>query len=122
MARLKAILLSILVASAASACVATAPATYGDGSSSLVQKCRDFKTVITVDGTQQDATGRACQQPDGTWTMTSAGAPGDPPQVIYVQEPPPPMYYYRGPFYGPGYYFGPPIIGFGFGYYHRHYW
>lgn len=31
------------------------------------QRCRDYRGTILVDGKQEDATGLACEQPDGTW-------------------------------------------------------
>ncbi len=31
------------------------------------QDCREFQTTVTVGGREEDATGRACRQPDGTW-------------------------------------------------------
>ncbi len=31
------------------------------------QRCRDYRGAIFVDGKQEQATGLACQQPDGTW-------------------------------------------------------
>ena len=31
-------------------------------------RCRDFRSTITVDGKDETATGTACRQPDGTWT------------------------------------------------------
>ena len=123
MARLKAIVLSSLVASMCAACVAPVSQRVVYLSSPPSQTCRDFKTVITVEGREQEATGQACQQPDGTWKVTGATPPGQPPQIVYLDEPPPPVYYYHGPYYGPGYYYGP-SVGIGLGYYccRRHYW
>ena len=31
--------------------------------------CRDFETMIYVDGKEEAGTGRACRQPDGTWKI-----------------------------------------------------
>ncbi len=31
------------------------------------QRCRDYSGAIVVDGKQEQATGIACEQPDGTW-------------------------------------------------------
>jgi hypothetical protein len=128
MVRLKAIVLSSLVASMCAACVVPAQqrvvyVSPSPTTQTSAQSCRDFKTIITVDGKQQEATGQACQQPDGTWKVTGATPPGQPPQVVYLDEPPPPVYYYNGPYYGPNYYYGP-SVGIGLGYYccHRHYW
>ncbi len=31
------------------------------------QDCREFQTTVTVGSREEDATGRACRQSDGTW-------------------------------------------------------
>lgn len=31
------------------------------------QNCREFRGSATIEGKQQQVTGVACQQPDGTW-------------------------------------------------------
>jgi surface antigen len=31
--------------------------------------CREFQQTITIDGQQQQAYGKACQQPDGSWKI-----------------------------------------------------
>lgn len=31
--------------------------------------CRDFQTTVTIDGTQEAATGTACRQADGKWVI-----------------------------------------------------
>ncbi len=33
------------------------------------QYCREFQTKVTIDGKQQDAYGRACRKPDGSWEV-----------------------------------------------------
>ena len=33
--------------------------------------CREYQTTVTVGGETQDAFGTACQQPDGSWKITS---------------------------------------------------
>ncbi|MFQ5764629.1 MAG: RT0821/Lpp0805 family surface protein [Rhodospirillales bacterium] len=33
------------------------------------QDCREFHTTVTLGGREEDATGRACRQPDGTWRV-----------------------------------------------------
>ncbi|MEM7570348.1 MAG: RT0821/Lpp0805 family surface protein, partial [Pseudomonadota bacterium] len=35
------------------------------------QYCREYTQTIVVGGQQQDAYGRACQQPDGSWQIVS---------------------------------------------------
>ena len=37
--------------------------------------CRDFETTIYVDGNDETAIGRACRQPDGTWTIIRQSDP-----------------------------------------------
>jgi hypothetical protein len=33
--------------------------------------CREYQTVITVDGTARDSYGTACYSPDGTWRIVN---------------------------------------------------
>ncbi len=33
--------------------------------------CREYQTTVLIDGEEQAAFGRACQQPDGTWKVVS---------------------------------------------------
>ncbi|WP_245689491.1 RT0821/Lpp0805 family surface protein [Roseospirillum parvum] len=40
-----------------------------DGYSQSGRYCREYRTVIEVDGRQQDAYGTACRQPDGSWEI-----------------------------------------------------
>ncbi len=40
-----------------------------DGYSPSGAYCREFQQTITVGGRQQEAFGRACQQPDGSWKI-----------------------------------------------------
>lgn len=40
------------------------------------QNCRDFETSVVIDGEEQQTTGRACKQEDGTWKIVSgSGTP-----------------------------------------------
>jgi surface antigen len=36
--------------------------------------CRQYKQTIVVDGQSQSATGTACQNSDGTWTLANSGS------------------------------------------------
>ena len=36
--------------------------------------CREYKQTIVVDGQSQSATGTACQNSDGTWTLANSGS------------------------------------------------
>lgn len=40
-----------------------------DGRSNSGSYCREYKSTIYVDGRQEQAVGRACQQADGTWQI-----------------------------------------------------
>ena len=33
------------------------------------QECRDFESTVIIDGQEEQATGRACRQEDGTWKI-----------------------------------------------------
>ncbi|KAA5606055.1 glycine zipper 2TM domain-containing protein [Roseospira marina] len=41
------------------------------GQTNTGQYCRQFRTTVTIDGRLEEATGTACQQPDGTWQILS---------------------------------------------------
>ena len=70
-------------------------------------ECREFQTTVTIGGKPEEAYGRACRQPDGTWKQvgnldTSPQAAAAPtlqsyPYGWYGYE------YPYGPRYGPGY-------------------
>jgi len=32
-------------------------------------ECRDFESTVTIDGKEEQANGRACRQPDGSWKI-----------------------------------------------------
>ncbi|MBE0596696.1 MAG: hypothetical protein IH614_05465, partial [Desulfuromonadales bacterium] len=68
--------------------------------------CREFLTVITIGGREEQGYGTACRQPDGDWQivaperqlLTSVPVPA---QNIYLLSTPPPVYYrYPEGFYG----------------------
>lgn len=42
-----------------------------DGRSASGLPCREYRQTIVVDGRAENATGRACQQPDGSWQLVS---------------------------------------------------
>ncbi len=44
---------------------ATPVSTYSDGG----KDCRDFETQVNVDGKSETATGKACRNGDGSWTV-----------------------------------------------------
>lgn len=39
--------------------------------SSSGQNCREYNTIVTIDGKQQAAHGTACRQPNGTWHIVN---------------------------------------------------
>ena len=92
-------------------CVAPVPPSAPD--TSLVPtpitpwRCRDFTAPVTVEGQQQQAVGRTCQQPDGSWqvTMNTPGLPQQvytlPPEAINAYPYPEPVYGWNPWFYGP---------------------
>lgn len=103
--------------------------------------CREFTKTVTIGGTQQQAYGTACRQPDGTWKLAQQepqqvepryvppqeapvviAAPPPQPRVVYVYPEPyyrPRPYYYEP--YGWRPYPPPPFFGFGYGFGgHRH--
>ena len=87
-------------------------------------QCREFNTPVTIGGMQQQATGTACLQPDGSWKIQQSIA-GQPPQV-YVVAPQVYRPYYPAAYLADPWYYGPPLfvsgvfIGGGWGYYHHH--
>jgi surface antigen len=54
--------------------------------------CHRYTAQAVIDGKLQPIVGRACQQPDGTWTIVE-GPPGKPNQYTTVYVPPPYAYY-----------------------------
>jgi surface antigen len=87
--------------------------------------CRDFAAPVTVGGQPEQASGQACQQPDGSWHITQT-IPGLP--TLEYALPPIPAYYY--PYLYPGYWsdawdYGAPLylgssIVFANGFHHFH--
>lgn len=43
--------------------------TYTPTSKSDDEECRDFESTVIIDGREEQATGRACRQEDGTWKI-----------------------------------------------------
>ena len=56
------------------------------------QACHNYTAQAVIDGLLQPIVGRACQQPDGTWTIVE-GPPSNPGQFTTVYAPPPYPYY-----------------------------
>ena len=54
--------------------------------------CHDYMVVATIDGKQQQITGAACRQPDGSWRIAE-GPPDNPTQYTTVYWPPASPYY-----------------------------
>jgi hypothetical protein len=50
--------------------------------------CHGYSAQAVIDGKLQPIVGRACQQPDGTWTIVER-SPGKPNQYTTVYVPPP---------------------------------
>jgi hypothetical protein len=89
------------------------------------QNCREFDTPVMIDGQEQQASGVACLQPDGSWQVQQQGVAGQPPQTYTVApqayQPYYPAAYAVDPwFYGPPLFFGGAFIGGGWGYRHGH--
>jgi hypothetical protein len=42
---------------------------YAEPAPEVGANCRDYSTVVVIDGTPQTTYGRACQQPDGSWRL-----------------------------------------------------
>jgi hypothetical protein len=101
--------------------------------------CREFTKTVTIGGTQQQAYGTACRQPDGTWKLAQQEqqpteqryVPQQQAPVIVAAPPPRVVYVYPEPYYRPRpYYYEPygwrpyrpgPSFGFGYGFGgHRH--
>jgi hypothetical protein len=92
--------------------------------SGAAPNCRPFTAPVIIDGETRQATGLACQQPDGSWRITQE-MPELPRQIYGV---PPVAYAYPYPYpypyraYGPWWY-GPSFIfvgGFRHGHFHHH--
>jgi hypothetical protein len=71
---------------------------------SAAPECRDYTQTVRIDGQEQQATGRACMQPDGSWRLTPPAAPPGSPAPVYAY----PVYraypaYYPYPYYYPYY-------------------
>jgi hypothetical protein len=86
-----------------------APAASSDG-------CREYTHTVIIDGKEQQAYGRACPQPDGSWRVDMpAGLPqssGAPPAALVYPTRTYPAYYYPPVFFGSAFYFS--------GHRHRH--
>jgi surface antigen len=81
---------------ACAACAAPVAAqTMPDGAVAAVPPCQNIVGQAEIDGTLQQVTGLACQQPDGSWQFVQ----GDENSVAYY--PPPYAYYY--PWYWGGF-------------------
>lgn len=87
--------------------------------------CREYTVPITVGGKEEQAYGKACQQPDGTWQIVAPsagpeGAAGAPSvaqsTIIYPAYP----YYYYDPWWGPPWWGFGGFVGFGFHDHHHH--
>lgn len=83
----------MVVAAAGLLCTACASEPYADTAAvtaaptqTAQTECRDFKVPVTVGGNQEEATGQACQQPDGSWRIIQ-DTPGLPQQVYIVPQP-----------------------------------
>ena len=75
------------------------------------ENCRDFTSQVTVGGQPQQAVGRACQQPDGSWQVT-LNTPGLPQQVYTLPPQAMSLYGYADPYYWePWFYGGPYFVG-----------
>ncbi len=93
------------------------------------RNCREFQDTVIVGGVKQPAYGTTCQQPDGSWQITSSPNTGAPPSASapptasaapYPYPYPYPVYpAYPYPYYGYPYgypYYGPSVgVGFRFG-------
>src|SRR5262245_22260856 len=96
-------------------CAAQAPPNATDASlvpTQDLQECREFTTLVMVEGQQRQAVGQTCQQPDGSWqvTLNTPGLPQQvytlPPQAIQQYAYPDPYYYRWDPWF-----YGPPFVG-----------
>jgi len=106
----------------------TAPADAAPAETTA-QNCREFQDTVIVGGVRQQAYGTTCQQPDGSWRITSppttsapsASAPPAAPAAPYPYPYTYPVYpAYPYHYYGYYPYYGPNIgIGFRFsGHFH----
>ncbi len=93
--------------------------------------CREFTKTVTIGGTQQQAYGTACRQPDGTWKLAQQEPQHEAPVIVAAPPQPRVVYVYPEPYYPPRPYYyqpygwrpypPPPVFGFGYGYgRHRH--
>lgn len=86
------------------------PATYQE------PYCREFTKVVTIGGRAQNAYGKACRQPDGSWQVVSDDIPGNQPVTYYpddnyvAYQPVQPVGYYPAP----AYYSAPPMFNLSF--------
>jgi surface antigen len=78
--------------------------------------CREFTMPVVINGRQEQATGRACRQPDGSWQVTQQ-APGAPemvytlpPQAIYPSPYPYPYYWMEPWAFAPPFFVGGSIL------------
>lgn len=102
---------------------ATAPAPSG----TTADECQEFTTPVIIGGQQQQATGLACRQPDGSWRISLSPEGGGQPPTVFML-PPPPLAYAPG-YYWPPPYWSPAFVGLGFGtafvfdhhHHHRHF-
>jgi len=105
----------------------TAPADASPADATA-RNCREFQDTIIVGGVKQPAYGTTCQQPDGSWRITSSSTTSAPPNASapptaaapypypypYPVYPPYPYPYYGYPYGYP--YYGHSIgVGFRFG-------
>jgi surface antigen len=93
------------------------------GQNPPVVTCREFTAPVTVGGQPQQASGQACQQPDGSWRITQ-NTPSLP--TLEYTVPPPPAYPYAYPdYWTDSWDYGPPLfvggsIFFANGFHHFH--
>ena len=62
--------------------------------------CRPFTSPVTINAQPSEATGEACQQPDGTWRVTQTTPGFAQPQAFIVPPPPADYYAYPYPWWG----------------------
>lgn len=96
-----------LVAGAASA--QYVPATYQE------PYCREFTKVVTVGGRAENAYGKACYKPDGSWEIVSDDIPSSQPVTYYPEDnyvAYQPAAYVPAPAYAPPAYYVPPRSAF----------
>jgi surface antigen len=66
--------------------VATAPGQPQSLQNEAAPDCREFSAPVTTAGRREEANGRACRQPDGTWRVAQ-NTPGLPTQEYLVPQP-----------------------------------